>query len=186
VLLTLAHASARRKRIDHACLARSAGKVDAAANLFPGANCARAGACSTTSPWRRRRVTSSAASIRIFKRFKDPVKTLFRRAAPVGCDRARDPVRRAHIDHGRADRGARPQETAQVGELIRKLKSDGIGIFLISHDIHDVFDLADRICVMKNGSVVGTARTADVTKDEVLGMIILGKCPAGATRGQGG
>ena len=37
-----------------------------------------------------------------------------------------------------------PQETAQVGELIKQLKADGIGIFLISHDIHDVFDLADR------------------------------------------
>ena len=46
-----------------------------------------------------------------------------------------------------------PQETAQVGELVRQLKAEGIGIFLISHDIHDVFDLADRVCVMKNGRV---------------------------------
>jgi D-xylose transport system ATP-binding protein len=78
-----------------------------------------------------------------------------------------------------------PQETAQVAELVKKLKADGIGIFLISHDIHDVFDLADRICVMKNGRVVGTARVADVTKDEVLGMIILGKCPPAAIPGPG-
>jgi ABC-2 type transport system ATP-binding protein len=78
-----------------------------------------------------------------------------------------------------------PQETAQVGELVKQLKSDGIGIFLISHDIHDVFDLADRVCVMKNGQVVGTARTSDVTQDEVLGMIILGKCPPGAIPGPG-
>jgi D-xylose transport system ATP-binding protein len=78
-----------------------------------------------------------------------------------------------------------PQETAQVGELIKQLKADGIGIFLISHDIHDVFDLADRVCVMKNGQVVGTAKTGDVTKDEVLGMIILGKCPPGAVPGPG-
>jgi len=78
-----------------------------------------------------------------------------------------------------------PQETAQVGALVRKLKSEGIGIFLISHDIADVFDLADRICVMKNGHVVGTARTADVGKDDVLGMIILGKCPPGAIPGPG-
>jgi D-xylose transport system ATP-binding protein len=78
-----------------------------------------------------------------------------------------------------------PQETAQVGDLIRQLKSEGIGIFLISHDIHDVFDLADRLCVMKNGQVVGTAKTTDVTKDEVLGMIIMGKCPPGAVPGPG-
>jgi len=65
------------------------------------------------------------------------------------------------------------------------LKSDGIGIFLISHDIHDVFDLADRVYVMKNGKLVGSARVADVTKDEVLGMIILGKCPPAAIPGPG-
>jgi len=78
-----------------------------------------------------------------------------------------------------------PQETAQVGELIKQLKAEGIGIFLISHDIHDVFDLADRVAVMKNGQVVGIAKTRDVTKDEVLGMIILGKCPAAAIPGPG-
>ena len=48
-----------------------------------------------------------------------------------------------------------------------------------------VFDLADRVTVMKNGQVVGTAKTTDVSKDEVLGMIILGKCPPGATPGPG-
>ncbi len=71
-----------------------------------------------------------------------------------------------------------PAETRQVGELIKQLKSEGIGIFLISHDLHDVFDLSDRVSVMKNGKLVGTVRTSDVTKDEVLGMIILGKRPA--------
>ncbi len=70
-----------------------------------------------------------------------------------------------------------PAETAQVGELIKQLKEDGIGIFLISHDIHDVFDLADRISVMLQGKLVGTVNKADVTKDEVLGMIIIGKLP---------
>ncbi|KPF41079.1 ABC transporter ATP-binding protein, partial [Rhizobium sp. AAP43] len=43
----------------------------------------------------------------------------------------------------------------------------------------------DRVFVMKNGRVVGHARTEDVTKDEVLGMIILGKCPPGAIPGPG-
>ena len=68
-----------------------------------------------------------------------------------------------------------PQETRMVGDLIKRLKSEGIGIFLISHDIHDVFDLSDRITVLNGGKVVDTVRTQDVTKDQVLGMIILGK-----------
>ena len=39
----------------------------------------------------------------------------------------------------------------------------------------DVFGLSERLMVMKNGRTVGTYRTADVTEDEVLGMIIAGK-----------
>ncbi len=74
-----------------------------------------------------------------------------------------------------------PAETAQVTELIKQLKAEGIGIFLISHDIHDVFDLADRISVMLQGKLVGTVNKEDVTKDDVLGMIIIGKLPGEAS-----
>ena len=68
-------------------------------------------------------------------------------------------------------------ETQMVAELIEELKRQGIGIFLISHDIQDVFKLCDRVSVMKNGQLVGTEYVADVTEDDVLGMIILGKQP---------
>jgi D-xylose transport system ATP-binding protein len=74
-----------------------------------------------------------------------------------------------------------PAETTQVGELIKQLKSEGIGIFLISHDIHDVFDLADRISVVLQGKLVGTVNKDDVTMDDVLGMIIIGKLPSEVT-----
>ncbi|MEO6608299.1 MAG: ATP-binding cassette domain-containing protein [Aestuariivirga sp.] len=120
-----------------------------------------------------------------FRRFKEPVIKL------SGGQRQSVAIARAiHfnariliMDEPTAALG--PQETAQVGELIKKLKADGIGIFLISHDLHDVFHLADRLVVMKNGRVVGSARTQDVTQDEVLGMIIAGKCPKGAIPGPG-
>ena len=75
-----------------------------------------------------------------------------------------------------------PAETAQVRDVIKQLKSEGIGIFLISHDIHDVFDLADRISVMLHGRLVGTVNKAEVTTDEVLAMIIMGKMPAEVTQ----
>ncbi len=68
-----------------------------------------------------------------------------------------------------------PEETRMVHDLVRKLKVQGVGIFLISHDMPDVFSLSDRLSVMKNGRTVGTYRTADVSEDEVLGMIIAGK-----------
>ena len=70
-----------------------------------------------------------------------------------------------------------PAETRMVLDTILRLKEEGIGIFLISHDMVDVFEVCDRVTVMKNGRVVDTVKVADVTQDEVLGMIILGQKP---------
>ena len=70
-----------------------------------------------------------------------------------------------------------PQESEMVAELIQELKKQGLGIFLIEHDIHNVMKLCDRASVMKNGQLVGTERVTDVTEDDILSMIILGKNP---------
>ena len=162
-----------------------ADNVDAAANLYLGRE--------LRTPWGTLDDVAMEAKAREvmgrlnpnFQRFKEPVKAL------SGGQRQSVAIARAILfdaqilimDEPTAALG--PQETAQVGDLIMQLKKDGIGIFRLSHDIHDVFDLADRVFVMKNGRVVGHARTEDVTKDEVLGMIILGKCPPGAVPGPG-
>jgi D-xylose transport system ATP-binding protein len=74
-----------------------------------------------------------------------------------------------------------PEETRMVHDLIRTLQKQGVGIILITHDMPDVFSLSDRLCVMKNGRVVGTYHTADVDEEAVLGMIIAGRLPPGAT-----
>ena len=73
-----------------------------------------------------------------------------------------------------------PQETQMVAELIAELKKQGIGIFLIEHDIHAVMDLCDRAVVMKNGQRVGTVNVNEVTDEDILGMIIMGKKPENA------
>ena len=98
-----------------------------------------------------------------FKRFKSPVALL------SGGQRQSVAIARAiHfnatiliMDEPTAALG--PAETAQVRDLIRQLKDEGLGIFLISHDIHDVFDLSDRISVMYHGQIVGTVKREDVT-----------------------
>ena len=70
-----------------------------------------------------------------------------------------------------------PEETQKVGALISELSRQGIGIIMISHDINDVFDLASRLAVMKNGRLVGCVRTEEVSQEDVLAMIIAGKLP---------
>ena len=88
----------------------------------------------------------------------------------------------AHPHHGRADGGARSGRDRPGARPDRPAEGEGIGIFLISHDIHDVFDLADRISVMLQGKLVGTVNKDDVTVDEVLAMIIMGKQPGEVTQ----
>ncbi|MCY4336386.1 MAG: ATP-binding cassette domain-containing protein [Litoreibacter sp.] len=68
-------------------------------------------------------------------------------------------------------------ETKMVADLIKELKAQGLGIFLISHDTREMLELCDRVSVMKNGALVGTERVEDVTEDDILSMIILGKNP---------
>lgn len=162
-----------------------ADNVDAAANLFLGRELlTRWGTLDDAAMEAETRGVMGRLNPN-FKRFKEPVKSL------SGGQRQSVAIARAiHfnariliMDEPTAALG--PQETAQVGELVKQLKDDGIGIFLISHDIEDVFDLCDRVAVMKNGKMVGSAKVGDVTKDEVLGMIILGKCPPGAIPGPG-
>jgi D-xylose transport system ATP-binding protein len=74
-----------------------------------------------------------------------------------------------------------PAETAMVGELIKQLRKEGVGIFLISHDMHDVFDLCDRVVVMNRGNNVGSYRIGEVSKDDILSLIIKGALPDGWT-----
>jgi D-xylose transport system ATP-binding protein len=112
-----------------------------------------------------------------FQRFKVPVKSLSggQRQSVAIARAVHFNARILIMDEPTAALG--PAETAQVRDLVTELKSQGIGIFLISHDIHDVFDLADRISVMLHGKLVGTVDKDKVTKDEVLAMIIIGKLP---------
>ena len=151
--------------------------VDAAANLFLGRE--------ITTPLGYLDDSSMESATREvmgrlnpnFKNFKVPVKAL------SGGQRQSIAIARAvHfnakiliMDEPTAALG--PAETAQVRDLVAQLQSEGIGIFLISHDIHDVFDLSDRISVMHQGKLVGTVDKDKVTKDEVLAMIIIGKLP---------
>ena len=68
-------------------------------------------------------------------------------------------------------------ETKMVADLIQELKAQGLGIFLISHDTREMMDLCDRVSVMKNGELIATERVEDVTEDDILSMIIMGKKP---------
>ena len=112
-----------------------------------------------------------------FRKFKEPVSAL------SGGQRQSVAIARAVyfnakiliMDEPTAALG--PQETRMAAALIDELRQQGLGIFLIDHDIHQVKIMCDRAHVMKNGQLVGTVNIPDVTEDELLGMIIAGKKP---------
>jgi ABC-type sugar transport system ATPase subunit len=65
-------------------------------------------------------------------------------------------------------------EGRKVLDLIVELRTRGFSVLIISHNLEHVFSIADRICVMKNGNVVGVVTTAEASHDAVVRMIVSG------------
>ena len=68
-----------------------------------------------------------------------------------------------------------PEETAMVGGLVKQLKADGVGIFLITHDMPDVFSLSDRISVLVYGQVIATGTPEEIRNDPRVKEAYLGE-----------
>lgn len=73
-----------------------------------------------------------------------------------------------------------PSETALFKDLVSHLTARGVGVVLISHNIQDVFDLADRLVVMADGRVIGRLNASEATQKQVLEMIVSGESKIGA------
>lgn len=63
------------------------------------------------------------------------------------------------------------RETAAVERLIQQLRADGIAVLLITHDMDQVLRCADRVTVMRRGHDVTTRTVAEVTPDDLVGLI---------------
>jgi ABC-type sugar transport system ATPase subunit len=63
------------------------------------------------------------------------------------------------------------RETAQVAEQIAHLREQGKAVVIVSHDLHLVFDIADRVQVLRLGKSVGAYDINDVTRDDLVGLI---------------
>jgi D-xylose transport system ATP-binding protein len=62
-------------------------------------------------------------------------------------------------------------QTRQVLDLILRLKDQGLGVVLISHNVLDVFEVADRIIVLRLGRRVATFKTSETNQEEVVAAI---------------
>ncbi len=77
-------------------------------------------------------------------------------------------------------------QTAQVLSLVRRLADRGLAVVLISHNMNDVLQVADRIAVMYLGRMAATVQRSDVNQQQLVELITTGQLdgamPAGATR----
>lgn len=65
-----------------------------------------------------------------------------------------------------------PEETQHLSHLLRTLSAGGAGIIFISHALEEALELADRITVLRDGRHVATVAARDVTRDELVRMMI--------------
>ena len=63
-------------------------------------------------------------------------------------------------------------ETRVLMQLIRKLKSNGVSIVFISHKLNEIFEISDRISVLRDGAYIGCVDTAACTSDMLIRMMV--------------
>jgi D-xylose transport system ATP-binding protein len=66
-------------------------------------------------------------------------------------------------------------QTRQVLDLVKTLRAKGLAVVIISHNLHDIFEVADRISVLRLGQLVTVFRTEETTRQEVVYAITAGQ-----------
>lgn len=163
-------ADARRKGIEivYQDLAL-ADNLTAAANIFLGREITRGGILDYRAMYRR--AGELFAELKSETRPRDVVRRMSggqRQAVAIARTRLSDP-KIVLMDEPTAAISVR--QVAEVLNLIRRLKDQGIAVILISHRIPDVFAVCDRLIVLRRGSKVADKRVADSSPQEVTGLI---------------
>jgi D-xylose transport system ATP-binding protein len=66
-------------------------------------------------------------------------------------------------------------QTRQVLDLVKRLATNGLAVVLVSHNLHDIFEVADRITVLRLGQNVAELNTSETTQQLVVEQITAGK-----------
>jgi ribose transport system ATP-binding protein/rhamnose transport system ATP-binding protein len=63
-------------------------------------------------------------------------------------------------------------ETARLFTLVRRLKANGVSVIYISHRLAEIFELCDRVTVLKDGKVTGTRAVGETSEDELIRLMV--------------
>lgn len=65
-----------------------------------------------------------------------------------------------------------PHETDKLFDVLRKMRADGKSIIIITHKLHEVLALSDRVAVLRKGEYIGTVETKDATEQSLTEMMV--------------
>ncbi len=65
-----------------------------------------------------------------------------------------------------------PQETQKLFAILRRMRDDGKAIIIITHKLHEVLSLSDRVSVLRKGEFIGTVKTSETSESELTEMMV--------------
>ena len=65
-----------------------------------------------------------------------------------------------------------PQETAKLFAVLRRMRDDGKAIIIITHKLHEVMSISDRVAVLRKGEYIGTVNTAETDENKLTEMMV--------------
>ncbi len=149
--------------------------MDIVHNLFLGREVTKGGRLDEAEMEKRAKQTLAGLSVRTVKSIRQTVSSL------SGGQRQTVAIARAVLwnsklvilDEPTAALGV--AQTEQVLKLVRRLADKGLAVVLISHNLNDVFEVADRICVLYLGRMAAQVAVSDVGRNEVVELITSGR-----------
>jgi D-xylose transport system ATP-binding protein len=150
--------------------------LDIVQNMFLGRELVRRGMLDEHAMETAARQTLASLSVRTVKSVRQPVSSL------SGGQRQTVAIAKAVLGNSRLVVLDEPTaalgvaQTAQVLELVRRLADSGVGVVIISHNMNDVLEVADRVCAMYLGRIAADIPTgAHISRETLVELITSGR-----------
>jgi D-xylose transport system ATP-binding protein len=148
--------------------------LDVVQNMFLGREIARFQILNEAAMEQRTSETLKTLAVTTIKSVRQPVATLSggQRQSVAVAKAVQWNSKLVILDEPTAALGV--AQTEQVLALVRRLGEQGLGVILISHNLHDVFETADRITVLRLGRSVGVFHRRETTQQAIVEAITAG------------
>jgi ABC-type sugar transport system ATPase subunit len=148
--------------------------LDIVQNVYLGREVAPRGVLDETTMELTAKQTLSSLSVTSVRSIRQPVGSLSggQRQAVAVARAVMFTARLVIMDEPTAALGV--AQTAMVLDLIRRLSANGIAVMVVSHNLNDVFAVADRIAILHLGTLVGHGPTSDFDTQSVVELMTTG------------